>query len=43
MKGSILRPILPARRTLLKGAAGLAGILATGQAPAFAQGSPRSW
>ena len=41
MKGSVPRPILPARRTLLKGAAGLAGILATGQAPAFAQAQPK--
>lgn len=38
----IPRPILPApRRTILKAAAGLAGILATGKAPAFAQAQPK--
>ncbi len=35
-------PILPApRRTVLKAAAGLAGILATGKAPVFAQAAPK--
>ena len=29
------------RRTLLRGGAGLAGILATGRAPAFAQAQPK--
>ena len=29
------------RRTLLGAGAGMAGILATGRAPAFAQGSPK--
>lgn len=41
MVPSVLRPILPARRQILKGAAGLAGILATGKAPAFAQAAPK--
>ena len=31
----------PGRRTILKAAAGLAGILATGKAPAFAQATPK--
>ncbi|HVZ08290.1 TRAP transporter substrate-binding protein [Rhodopila sp.] len=34
-------PILPSRRTLLRSAGGLAGILATCKAPAFAQATPR--
>ena len=33
--------IPPPRRTILKAAAGLAGILATGKAPAFAQAQPK--
>ena len=37
MDVGIPRPILPARRTVLKAAAGLAGILATGKAPVYAQ------
>ena len=38
----IPRPILPApRRAILKAAGGLAGILATGTAPAFAQTAPK--
>jgi tripartite ATP-independent transporter DctP family solute receptor len=41
MSHSVPRPILPVRRTLLKSAAGLAGILATGRAPAFAQAQPK--
>lgn len=37
----IPRPILPApRRTILRAAAGLAGVLASGKAPAFAQAKP---
>ena len=36
------RVLLPApRRTILKAAAGLAGILATGKAPVFAQAAPK--
>ena len=36
------RPILPApRRSVLKAAGGLAGILALGRAPAFAQTQPK--
>lgn len=42
MLTGIPRPIVPAgRRTVLKAAAGLAGILATGKAPAFAQAQPK--
>jgi len=42
MKTGIPRPLLPTpRRTVLKAAAGLAGILATGKAPAFAQAEPK--
>ena len=38
----IQRPLLPApRRALLKAAGGLAGILATGRAPVFAQAQPK--
>ncbi len=42
MDAGIPRPILPvSRRTLVKTAAGLAGALATGKAPAFAQTQPK--
>ncbi len=34
-------PIVSSRRTLLRSAGGLAGILATGKAPAFAQAQPK--
>jgi hypothetical protein len=34
-------PIVSSRRTLLQTAGGLAGILATGRAPAFAQATPK--
>jgi TRAP-type transport system periplasmic protein len=42
MSTIITRPIFPApRRTILKGAGGLAGILALGKAPAFARAKPK--
>lgn len=41
MPHPVPHPIVPVRRTVLKAAAGLAGILATGKAPAFAQAQPK--